>query len=69
MTITPFLFEAFLKCPTKYWLRFTGEPPVGNAYAQWVKTEQESYRADAVKRLIANAHAADSAPSLPSQRI
>ena len=55
MIITPFLFEAFLKCQTKCWLRFTGEPPAGNTYAEWVQAEHESYRADAVKRLIANA--------------
>ena len=61
MTITPFLFEAFLKCPTKCWLRFTGEQTAGNAYAEWVETEHESYRADAARRLIANAPAADCA--------
>ena len=55
MTITPRLFEAFLKCPTKSWLRFTGEPPTGNPYAEWVQTEAESYRADAARRLIADA--------------
>ncbi len=55
MTITPRLFEAFLKCPTKSWLRFTGEPPTGNPYADWVQSETESYRADAARRLIANA--------------
>src|SRR6266849_3911238 len=57
MTITPSLFEAFLKCPTKCWLRFTGEPRAGNTYAEWVQSEQESYRADAANRLIANAPA------------
>ena len=61
MTITPSLFEAFLKCPTKCWLRFTGEPPAGNTYAEWVQTEHESYREDAAKRLIANAPAAECA--------
>ena len=61
MTITPFLFEAFLKFPTKCWLRFTGEPPAGNAYAEWVATEHESDCADAAKRLISNAPAADCA--------
>ena len=55
MTITPALFEAFLKCQTKCWLTFTGEPPAGNTYAEWVQTERESYRADAAKRLISNA--------------
>src|SRR5437016_3842900 len=57
MSITPSLFEAFLKCPTKCWLRFTGEPPTGNTYAEWVQTERESYRSEAAKRLIANASA------------
>src|SRR6266481_5193493 len=57
MTITPSVFGAFLKCPTKCWLRFTGEPPAGNTYAEWVQAEQESYRADAAKQLIANAAA------------
>jgi hypothetical protein len=54
MTITPSLFEASLKCPTKCWLRFTGEPPTGNTYAEWVQTEHESYRTEAAKRLAAN---------------
>ena len=42
MIITPSFFEAFIKCPTKCWLRFTGEPASGNAYAEWVQTESES---------------------------
>src|SRR5712692_1663091 len=66
MTITPSLFEAFLKCPTKCWLRFTGEPRTSNTYAEWVQSEHESYRADAAKRLIANAPAGSSTTSSPS---
>src|SRR5258706_405468 len=61
MTITPSLVEAFLKCPTKCWLRFTNEPPLGNTYAEWIQTEHESYRADATKRLIANVPADEDA--------
>jgi predicted RecB family nuclease len=59
-----FLFEAFLKCPTKCWLRFTGEPTAGNAYAEWVQTQNESYRADATQRLVADvpANECDVAP-------
>src|SRR2546427_6230601 len=57
MSITPSLFEAFLKCPTKCWLRFTGEPPTGNPYAEWVQAQQKLYRADAAKRLTAKAPA------------
>ncbi len=52
MNITPLLFEAFLKCQSKCWLRFTSEPTAGNAYAEWVQNETESYRADAAKRVI-----------------
>jgi hypothetical protein len=51
MTITPSLFEAFLKCPTKCWLRFTGEPPAGNEYAEWVRSQNESYEREALRRL------------------
>jgi predicted RecB family nuclease len=56
MNISSDLFESFLKCPTKCWLRFTGAPTTGNAYAEWVQTQNESYRADAAKRLIAEDH-------------
>jgi hypothetical protein len=28
----------YIKCPTKSWLRFTGEPATGNAYAEWVQS-------------------------------
>ena len=45
------LFEAFLKCPTKCWLQSRGEACEDNAYAQWVKGQNESYRAEAVRRL------------------
>jgi predicted RecB family nuclease len=51
MKITPDLFEAFLKCPTKCWLRVVGEPTSGNAYAEWVQAQNESYRTEAAKRL------------------
>src|ERR1039458_909116 len=54
MKISSDLFEAFVKCPTKCWLRFTGEPTADNAYAEWVQTQNESYRADAAKRLMAD---------------
>jgi predicted RecB family nuclease len=45
------LFEAFLKCPTKCWLRFTCEPPSGNEYAEWVRGQDEFYRREATWRL------------------
>jgi hypothetical protein len=45
MKIIPDVFEAFLKCPTKAWLRAAGEPASGNAHSEWVKTQAASYRA------------------------
>jgi len=52
MTITPPLFAAHLKCTTKCWLRAVGENPTGNAYAEWVQDQNESYCADGLKRLL-----------------
>lgn len=51
MKITPSLFHAHIKCPTKCWLKFTGEPATGNAYAEWVQSQNESYRAATIERL------------------
>ena len=53
MTITSSLFEAYLKCPTKCWLRAAGEPAIENTYAEWVKAENDSYRTNETARLIA----------------
>jgi CRISPR/Cas system-associated exonuclease Cas4 (RecB family) len=36
MKLTSALFEAYLKCPTKCYLRSTGQAGSGNAYAEWV---------------------------------
>jgi hypothetical protein len=51
MKITTSLFRAHIKCPTKCWLKFTGEPATGNAYAEWVQSQNESYRAATIERL------------------
>jgi CRISPR/Cas system-associated exonuclease Cas4 (RecB family) len=61
MKISPSVFEAFLRCPTKSWLRFTGEPTSGNEYAEWVQTENESYRAEAAGQIQANTPADETA--------
>ena len=53
MKITPAVFEAYLKCPTKCWLRSIGEPATGNTYSEWVKAQNDSYRATARARLLA----------------
>jgi len=51
MNITPALFEAFLKCPTKCFLRSGGEVGAGNDYADWVQNESQAYREAGTKRL------------------
>ena len=53
MKITPALFEAYLKCPTKCWLRSTGEPSSGGSYPEWVKAQNDSYRLTGTPRLAA----------------
>ncbi len=50
MKITALLFHAHIKCPTKCWLRFTGEPESGNAYAEWAQRQNETYRDAAIER-------------------
>jgi len=52
MKLTSPLVEAFLKCPMKCYLRSTGEAGSGNAYAEWVREQNEVYRSDAVARVI-----------------
>jgi predicted RecB family nuclease len=53
MKITSDIFEAHLKCPTKCWLRTTGEPFSGAAYAEWVRMQSRSYRATKTELLAA----------------
>jgi len=52
MTITTYLFEAFLRCPTKCYLRSLGETGTENAYAEWVRARNETYENEGIKRLI-----------------
>ena len=51
MRITPELFGAHLKCPTKSFLLAHGEAPSGNAYAEWFRNQNEAYRSAGVGRL------------------
>jgi predicted RecB family nuclease len=55
MKITNSLFEASLKCLTKCFLRSLSETGTGNAYADWVRTQSESYRTAGMKGLMAGA--------------
>src|SRR6266566_5222134 len=56
MTITSTLFDAFLKCPTKCFLLSVGESGPGNVYADWVRAQKESFRADGIRRLCSERH-------------
>ena len=50
MKPTAALFEAYLKCPTKCWLLSKGAIGEGNAYAEWLKAQNEAFRAVALQR-------------------
>jgi predicted RecB family nuclease len=52
MRITSTLFDAYLKCPIKCWLISAGDHATDNTYAQWVHSQQESYRATGIQRLL-----------------
>jgi hypothetical protein len=69
MNISSPLFAAFLKCPTKCWLRATGETPSGNTYAEWVETQNESYRVAQTERLLAETPPGESARSAEVTRL
>jgi predicted RecB family nuclease len=69
MTITSSLFEAFLKCPVKGWLRAANEPPAGNVHAEWVKAQNESYRVAETKRVIAGMRSPDFTVSPPADNL
>ena len=52
MNVTSALFEAFLKCPTKCYLRSTGQAVAENAYAEWVRAQNDAYQSKMGKRVI-----------------
>jgi predicted RecB family nuclease len=52
MKISSELFEAFVKCPTKCWLRANGELASHNPYAEWVRAQGRLYRARETERLL-----------------
>ena len=52
MKITPDVFEAYLKCPTKCWLRSAGEPSAGNTYSEWVKAQNHTCRVSVTRRFV-----------------
>ncbi len=55
MNISAKLFEAFLNCPTKCFLLSLRETGAGNAYADWYRIENNSYRREGIKCITAEA--------------
>src|SRR6266403_1599061 len=55
MLITSHLFEAYLKCHTKCFLRSLGESTTENCYSDWVQDQQASYRSEEIKRFTEGA--------------
>jgi predicted RecB family nuclease len=53
MIISSSLFEAYLECPTKCWLRARDEPGTQNTYAEWSRLRNETYYETGLKRLLA----------------
>ena len=53
MIISSPLFEAYLECDTKCWLRAHSERGTGNTYAEWARLKSESYYEDGRKHLLA----------------
>ena len=53
MIVSSQLFEAYIECPTKCWLRSRAEPAGENVYAEWVRGKNETYRQDGLKVLLA----------------
>ncbi len=67
MIISSNVFEAYLKCPSKYWFHIRGEETTDNVYSEWLQKQNLSYRTEGLKRLLDNAHNSDFliAPSQP----
>ena len=63
--ITASIVEAFLKCPTKAYLRSLGEVGTENVYATWARAQNESYH-NGIKRLTEGAVPDDSITGSPS---
>jgi hypothetical protein len=50
--INSHLFEAYLKCPTKCFLRSLGETGTENSYANWASAQHLSYSSEGIKQLV-----------------
>ena len=53
MTISSQIFEAYLKCSTKCWLRSRSEPGAGTIYSDWTRAQNEIQHENGLRRLLA----------------
>ena len=65
MIVSSQLFEAYLECSTKCWLRSRAEPATGNFYAEWARPQNETYLAYGLKRSFAAVPESDRATAPP----
>jgi predicted RecB family nuclease len=65
MIVSSQLFEAYLECSTKCWLRSRAEPATGNFYAEWARPQNETYLEYGLKRSFATTPEGDRATSPP----
>jgi hypothetical protein len=65
MVTSPQLFESYLQCPTKCWLRSRTEPHAENSYADWVSVRNRTHLQDGLKRLLTKFPDSDCATAPP----
>jgi predicted RecB family nuclease len=68
MAVSAPLFEAYLECATKSWLRARAEPSTGNAYAEWTCLRNQTYCETGLQRLLAMFPESDRAIAPPISR-
>ena len=65
MIVSSQLFEAYLECSTKCWLRSRAEPATGNIYAEWARPQNEAYLEYGLRRSFATVPESDRATAPP----
>jgi predicted RecB family nuclease len=65
MIVSSQLFEAYLECSTKCWLRSRAEPATGNVFAEWACSQNETYLEYGLKRSFTTVPESDRATAPP----
>src|SRR5215469_3529762 len=68
MIVSTELFDAYLECPIKCWLRSRAASAGGNIYAGWARVQNATYCDGALKRLLARIPESNRAIGLPSEK-